>query len=350
MAASLLAALLATGTAAWAQEATVDGLAYAGDGVGVTSVEADIEFGEVVLGIDSAEGGTLTITLDSAVLGFVDGEFTAVVDEQAVEFTTTATDTTVEIVIGIPAGGAMVVLSGLEDATVVAASPDPVEETGMAEAVVETPEPVETAAEDMAAETSPDPVEETGMAEAVVETPEPVETAAEDMAAETSPDPVEETGMAEAPMVADFVEPGVDIAVYVNRYLNDAGFSSWYDEWYPATAFHESLGITQTEYQAIVDDLSRTFECPSGTELVDEQCVSICGAGTVLEDGMCVPDGRTSGTSASDADGFRAQGEGLQLGVAAAAGFGGAVGVVLLLWLPSRARKRWANRQRTAEE
>ena len=302
MAASLLAALLATGTAAWAQEATVDGLAYAGDGVGVTNVEADIEFGEVVLGIDSAEGGTLTITLDSAVLGFVDGEFTAVVDEQAVEFTTTATDTTVEIVIGIPAGGAMVVLSGLEDATVVAASPDPVEETGMAEAVVETPEPVE------------------------------------------------ETGMAEAPMVADFVEPGVDIAVYVNRYLNDAGFSSWYDEWYPATAFHESLGITQTEYQAIVDDLGRTFECPSGTELVDEQCVSICGAGTVLEDGMCVPDGRTSGTSASDADGFRAQGEGLQLGVAAAAGFGGAVGVVLLLWLPSRARKRWANRQRTSEE
>ena len=334
MAASLLAALLATGTAAWAQEATVDGLAYAGDGVGVTSVEADIEFGEVVLGIDSAEGGTLTITLDSAVLGFVDGEFTAVVDEQAVEFTTTATDTTVEIVIGIPAGGAMVVLSGLEDATVVAASPDPVEETGMAEAVVETPEPVETAAEDMVVETGPDPVEETGMAEAVVETPEPVE----------------ETGMAEAPMVADFVEPGVDIAVYVNRYLNDAGFSSWYDEWYPATAFHESLGITQTEYQAIVDDLGRTFECPSGTELVDEQCVSICGAGTVLEDGMCVPDGRTSGTSASDADGFKAQGEGLQLGVAAAAGFGGAVGVVLLLWLPSRARKWWANRQRTAEE
>ena len=334
MAASLLAALLATGTAAWAQEATVDGLAYAGDGVGVTNVEADIEFGEVVLGIDSAEGGTLTITLDSAVLGFVDGEFTAVVDEQAVEFTTTATDTTVEIVIGIPAGGAMVVLSGLEDATVVAASPDPVEETGMAEAVVETPEPVETAAEDVAVETGPDPVEETGMAEAVVETPEPVE----------------ETGMAEAPMVADFVEPGVDIAVYVNRYLNDAGFSSWYDEWYPATAFHESLGITQTEYQAIVDDLGRTFECPSGTELVDEQCVSICGAGTVLEDGMCVPDGRTSGTSASDADGFRAQGEGLQLGVAAAAGFGGAVGVVLLLWLPSRARKRWANRQRTSEE
>ena len=334
MAASLLAALLATGTAAWAQEATVDGLAYAGDGVGVTNVEADIEFGEVVLGIDSAEGGTLTITLDSAVLGFVDGEFTAVVDEQAVEFTTTATDTTVEIVIGIPAGGAMVVLSGLEDATVVAASPDPVEETGMAEAVVETPEPVETAAEDVAVETGPDPVEETGVAEAVVETPEPVE----------------ETGMAEAPMVADFVEPGVDIAVYVNRYLNDAGFSSWYDEWYPATAFHESLGITQTEYQAIVDDLGRTFECPSGTELVDEQCVSICGAGTVLEDGMCVPDGRTSGTSASDADGFRAQGEGLQLGVAAAAGFGGAVGVVLLLWLPSRARKRWANRQRTSEE
>ena len=371
MVASLMVALLATSAAAWAQETTVDGFAYSGDGVDVTNVEADIELGEVVLVIDSADGGTLTITLDSAVLGLVDGEFTAVVDAQAVEFTTTATDTMVEIVIDIPAGGTMMVLSGLEDATVVATSPDPAEEPVMEETaepveaaaegpvmeetaeeeMMETAEPVETEAEaTMVEETMEEPMmEETAEEETMMEaTAEPVATEVDTMMETTEEETMMEETMAETPTVADFVESGVDIAVYVDRYLNDAGFSSWYDEWYPTTAFHESLGITQAEYQAIVDDLGMV-DCPLGTELVDEQCMSICGPGTILEDGMCVPDGRAASASASDADGFKAQGEGLQLGVAAAAGFGGAVGVVLLLWLPSRVKKRWANKQRTEE-
>ena len=291
--ASLLVTLLATGTAAWAQDATVDGFTYSGDGVDVTSVEADIAFGEVMLSIESAEGGTLTITLDSAVLGLGGGEFAAVADEQTVEFVTTATDAMTEIVIDIPAGAATVVLSGLEDATAAAMSPD---------------------------------------------------------TAETTEELMVEESMPATTTVADFVEPGVDIAVYVDRYLNDDGFGSWYDEWYPDTAIHESLGITFAEYQAIVDDLAKITECPEGMDLVGEQCVISCGPGTVLEDGMCVADDRAARLSASDADGFRAQGEGLQLGVAAVAGFGGAVGVVLLLWLPSKVRKRWLNRKRTVEE
>ena len=331
--ASMLVMLLATGTAAWAQDAAVDGFTYSGDGVDVTSVEADIEFGEVILSIESAEGGTLTVTLDSSVLGLVDGEFTAMVDAQAAEFATTTTDAMMEIVIDIPAGGNMVVLSGLEDAMVVATSPEttdePIEETATEEAMVEE----ETAVEETVVE------EETTVEETVVEE----ETVTEEAM-------VEEETAVETTTVADFVEPGVDIAVYVDRYLNDGGFSSWYDEWYPDTAIHESLGLTQTEYQAVVDDLTKTTECPDGMDLVDEQCITRCGPGTVMEDGMCVADSRTAGMSASDADGFRAQGEGLQLGVAAAAGFGGAVGVVLLLWLPSRVRKRWLNRKQTAEE
>ena len=320
--ASMLVMLLATGTAAWAQDAAVDGFTYSGDGVDVTSVEADIEFGEVILSIESAEGGTLTVTLDSSVLGLVDGEFTAMVDAQAAEFATTTTDAMMEIVIDIPAGGNMVVLSGLEDAMVVATSP----------------------------ETTDEPIEETAVEEATVEEETVTEEATVEEETVTEEATVEEETAVETTTVADFVEPGVDIAVYVDRYLNDGGFSSWYDEWYPDTAIHESLGLTQTEYQAVVDDLTKTTECPDGMDLVDEQCITRCGPGTVMEDGMCVADSRTAGMSASDADGFRAQGEGLQLGVAAAAGFGGAVGVVLLLWLPSRVRKRWLNRKQTAEE
>ena len=305
MVAALLVGLLTSGTAAWAQ--TVDGLTYAGDGVEVTGVEADIEFGEVVISIVSTEGGTLTITLDPTVLGMVEGDFTTVVDGNIVEFTLTSTDSMVEIMMDIPAGGSTVVLSGLEDAIVVASSPD-------------TTEQVE--------ETEPDMAEEVMVEETIVE-----ETVMEEVM-------VEETVSG---MVADFMEPGVDISVYVDRYLHDEGFSSWYDEWYPTMAFHDALGITQAEYQEIVDSLTGVVECPAGTELMGGQCVEqpTCGPGTTLEDGVCVADSRTAAVSASDADGFRAQGEGLQLGVAAAAGFGGAVGVVLLLWLPSRIRKRW---------
>ena len=266
--ASLLVALLATGTAAWAQDAMVDGFVYSGDGVDVTSVEADIEFGEVILSIDSAGGGTLTIALDSAVLGMVEGEFTAVVDEQIVEFATTATDTTMEIVIDIPAGGAMVVLSGLEDATVVATSPDTAEET-MEEVMVEEPMVEEPMMEDVM-------VEEPMVEEPMMEEPMVEEVMAEEVMVEEPmmEDVMVEETVSETTTVADFVEPGVDIAVYVDRYLNDDGFSSWYDEWYPGTAIHESLGITQTEYQAIVDDLTKIVECPAGTGMMGRSMCS----------------------------------------------------------------------------
>jgi hypothetical protein len=175
-------------------------------------------------------------------------------------------------------------------------------------------------------------VEET--TDVVAMDPEPSDAAAGD---EMPSDAMVEETTDVAATVADFVEPGMDISTYVDRYLHDKGFSAWYDQWYPDLAFHAALGITQAEYQDIVDDLTAPVECGPGTALVDGECVP---AGSLT----------SKAPSVSAAEAFETQGEGLQLGVAAAGAFGVAVGVVLFLWLPSRIRKRWAARHQATKE
>ena len=320
--APLLAALLVVGATAGAQESSADGITYSGDGVDVVAVSADIEFGEILLDIQSDEGGTLMITLDTAVLvpGSDEG-ITVVVDGQPAEPTLTTTDSMMEMVVQIPAGATMVVLSGLADATLVVMDPEPADE------------PMDAAPDSAAVEAMP--------------ADEPMDAAPDSAAVEAMP-----TGGVST--VADFVEPGTDISTYVDRYLHDEEFSAWYDQWYPDLAFHTALGITQTEYQDIVDSIMETVECPPGTERMGDMCAEMqpaCGPGTMLVDGACIPDGTAVRElpSVSAAEEFETQGEGLQLGVTAAGAFGVAAGIILFLWLPSRIRKRWITK-RQAEE
>ena len=138
----------------------------------------------------------------------------------------------------------------------------------------------------------------------------------------------------------DFVEAGVDLGTYVDRYLNDESFIAWYQQYYPDMPFYQALGITESEYQAIVDGLVQ--ECPEGTELVDGLCEMVqpeCGAGTELVGNECVVVDATA-TKATAAEVYEAQGSGLQLGVAAAIAFFAAVAIVLVLWLPNKWRRR----------
>lgn len=128
---------------------------------------------------------------------------------------------------------------------------------------------------------------------------------------------------------ADFVEAGVDISIYIDRYLNDAEFTAWYDQWYPDQAFYTSLDITEGEYQDIVDNLNEPAMCPAGTSMVDGVCVH--------------PDM----PKASAEDVYKAQGGGLQIGVAAAVGFGLAIGIVLVFWLPRRILVAIRNKRRS---
>ena len=321
--APLLAALLVVGATAGAQESSAEGITYSGDGVDVVAVSADIEFGEILLDIQSDEGGTLMITLDTAVLvpGSDEG-ITVVVDGQPAEPTLTTTDSMMEMVVQIPAGATMVVLSGLADATLVVMDPEPADE------------PMDAAPDSAAVEAMP--------------ADEPMDAAPDSAAVEAMP-----TG--DVSTVADFVEPGTDISTYVDRYLHDEEFSAWYDQWYPDLAFHTALGITQTEYQDIVDSIMETVECPPGTERMGDMCAEMqpaCGPGTMLVDGACIPDGTAVRElpSVSAAEEFETQGEGLQLGVTAAGAFGVAAGIILFLWLPSRIRKRWITKRQAAKE
>ena len=331
--APLLAALLVVGATAGAQESSADGITYSGDGVDVVMVSADIEFGEILLDIQSDEGGTLMITLDTAVLvpGSDEG-ITVVVDGQPAEPTLTTTDSMMEMVVQIPAGATMVVLSGLADATLVVMDPEPADEH--MDTVPDSEASDSAVVEAMPADEHMDTVPDSEASDSAV---------------------VEAMPTGDASTVADFVEPGTDISTYVDRYLHDEEFSAWYDQWYPDLAFHAALGITQTEYQYIVDSIMETVECPPGTERMGDMCAEMqpaCGPGTMLVDGACIPDGTAVRElpSVSAAEEFETQGEGLQLGVTAAGAFGLAVGIILFLWLPSRIRKRWITKRQAAKE
>ena len=160
------------------------------------------------------------------------------------------------------------------------------------------------------------------------------------------------------------MESGVDVAVYVDRYLNDAEFAAWYDQWYPGQAFYSAVGITQAEYQSIVDSIRGPIQCPEDTEMVDGVCVRYqmsCGPGTEMVDGVCVlaevseePEApaaqpASEKTSATALEVYETQGEGLQIGVAAVGGFGIAIAILLLLFLPHRIRRWHRARRQTAE-
>lgn len=124
---------------------------------------------------------------------------------------------------------------------------------------------------------------------------------------------------------ADFVEPGVDPSVYVDRYINEEAFTEWYDTFYPDVPLYESLEITESEYYDIVDDLMQ----------------SVCGPGTILVDNECVSDAGDGSASSSE---YSGQMYGIELGIAAAAAFILAAAVVMALWLPRKLRERHRNR------
>ena len=199
------------------------------------------------------------------------------------------------------------------------------------------------------------PVDESIAAEEpVVEEPAPAEPVAAEPIVEDVPEPVlEEVPVApSSPVVQSFVEPGVEIRTYVDRYLNDAAFIAWYDEYYSGVPFHEGLGISESEYQTLVNDVM--MDCPPNAEFIDGQCVVSmveCGAGTTLVDNQCIAVSPTDAApataeKASAQEVYETQGGGLQIGVAATVGFSIAIAVLLVLWLPGRIRKRYRDSRR----
>lgn len=241
---------------------------------------------------------TITITMDNSLLMLGDS-FDVHVDGTSVEFEQDQSDTDTTLQINVPIGEVTLTLTGIIFV---------VESTGMTDVEPDVVEP------------------------AVIE---PITT---------SP-AITDTAMDAGPL--SFVEPGVELSTYVDRYLNDDTFTAWYNEYYSDIPFYEGLGITESEYQALADAV--TLECPSGTEVMDGQCVQkelTCGPGTTLVDNQCVAtsSGGTTPTTSGAVE-YQTQGAGLQLGIAATVGFSLAVGILLVLWLPGRLRNRYRNRQ-----
>ena len=120
-------------------------------------------------------------------------------------------------------------------------------------------------------------------------------------------------------------DPDVDPAVYVTRYIQDEPFAAWYDQYYPDLALYDALGITEDRYNEIVQSL----------ESADDGAPD-----TVSEDREDMPE--QTGTTGSAQ--YATQGAGLQVGVGAVAAFAIALAVILLLWLPGRIRRWYAQR------
>ena len=128
-----------------------------------------------------------------------------------------------------------------------------------------------------------------------------------------------------AQTIVEHFDPEADPAVYITRYIHDESFAAWYDEYYPDLALYDALGITEDQYNEIIKSLESADECEPGT---------------ILRDGECVPEQK--GTTGSVQ--YATQGAGLQIGVGAVGAFVIALAVILLLWLPNRIRKWYAQR------
>ena len=270
------------------------------DGGDAVSVTVD-DFEDMIIFELLTSDETITITMDNSLLMLGDS-FEALVDGTSVEFEQDQSDTDTTLQINVPIGEVTLTLTGIVFV---------VESTGMSDVESVMVEPA---------------------------TVEPITTSPAITDTATDAEPL------------SFVEPGVELSTYVYRYLNDDTFTAWYNEYYSDIPFYEGLGITESEYQALADAV--TLECPSGTEVMDGECVQkelTCGPGTTLVDNQCVAtsSGGTTPTTSGAVE-YNTQGAGLQLGVAATVGFSLAVGILLVLWLPSRLRNRYRNRQKSS--
>lgn len=102
---------------------------------------------------------------------------------------------------------------------------------------------------------------------------------------------------------AEFVDISKEPKFYVERYLKESSYKSWFEENYPDYTFYEALGISESDYDSIVESLleneiveeisvietSPSVECGPGTMLKDGECVldERCGPGTMMVDGIC---------------------------------------------------------------
>ena len=144
---------------------------------------------------------------------------------------------------------------------------------------------------------------------------------------------------------AAFVDVSKDPKVYVERYVTESSYKTWFEENYSDYTFHEALDISKSELDKLIAEIekehsepapietpeepTKTTECGPGTILKDGACVldERCGPGTVLMDGVCVAEPKIT----SEPTSYKGLGKELGYGVIAAFIVTGAIAIILAL-------------------
>lgn len=145
---------------------------------------------------------------------------------------------------------------------------------------------------------------------------------------------------------ATFVDPSKDPKVYVERYVTESSYKTWFEDNYSDYTFYEALDISKSELDKLIAEIekensepapvetseepTKTTECGPGTILKDGACVldERCGPGTILMDGVCVAEPKTT---PSQSPSFKGLGKELGYGLIAAFIVTGAIAIILAL-------------------
>ncbi|MDX1596453.1 MAG: hypothetical protein R3327_05880, partial [Nitrosopumilaceae archaeon] len=268
---------------------------YTGDGVAITSAQADTDLVSLLFSVDVTEPGILEVTLDRAFFDSkYEGEddvFFVLVDGLDIPYDETKTATSRTLSMNLPTGTEEVEIIGTDF-------------------VLEQPtEPEETPSEPEEPPTEPE-------------------------------EPPKET---QKEIPASFVDPNEDPKTYVKRYITEPSYKKWFEDNYPNYTFHEALDITKSQYDKLVAEIKNhqkptepKTECGPGTVLRDGSCVVVCGAGTELVDGKCKAIEKPT-TPVTTPKGL---GKELVYGIIAAFVVAGAVGIILALMSKASKSKR----------
>ena len=208
---------------------TVDGtthdVEYTGDGVSITGIEADLDGTSLIISVDTiGSPGTLDVTFDrnffdSTYLGN-DDDFFVLIDADEATFSETQTSA--------------------QSRTLSITVPDGTEEIEIIGTVFGT-----DAVEEPDVTTEPDVTDE--------------------------PDVTTEPDVVEKEIPASFVDSSKDPKSYVQRYLNEPSYKAWFEENFSDYTFYEALGISKTQYDDIVKELTAS-EKPSVEEKRPHTC------------------------------------------------------------------------------
>jgi len=129
-------------------------------------------------------------------------------------------------------------------------------------------------------------------------TTSPVQSTQAEQSTESEPITTSEPVTPKPKPMPSFVDPEKDPQSYVDRYNNEASYKEWFDGNYPDYTIYEAVGLAEP----ITIEQPKTTAAPTQQEpktvqeTKTETSEPVCGPGTVLKNGQCVPEHETMTT------------------------------------------------------